>query len=78
MDVVVGPVGYVVLNRSSCRAASLVGWGLFLPPVVDGAVADKSQPTKSEAFMVGGANGPRVADSAQDSDLILASATPAT
>ena len=28
--------------------------------------------------MVGGANGPRVADSAQDSGLILASATPAT
>ncbi|EEG26365.1 hypothetical protein CORMATOL_02067 [Corynebacterium matruchotii ATCC 33806] len=25
-----------------CRAASLVGWGLFLPPVVGGTVADKS------------------------------------
>ena len=42
MDVVVGPVGHVVLNRSSYRAASLVGWGLFLLPVVDGVVADKS------------------------------------
>jgi len=42
MDVVVGPVGHVVLNRSSCRAASLVGWGLFLPPVVGGATSDKS------------------------------------
>ena len=52
-----------------------MGWGLFLPPVVGGAVADKSQPTKSEAFMVGGANGSRVADFARDSDLILASAT---
>ena len=29
-----GPVGRVVLNRSSRRAASLVGWGLFLPPVM--------------------------------------------
>jgi len=42
MDVVVGPVGHVVLNRSSCGAASLVGWGLFLPPVVGGTVAGKS------------------------------------
>ena len=42
MDVVVGPVGHVVLNRFSCGAASLVGWGLFLPPVVGGTVADKS------------------------------------
>ena len=42
MDVVVGPVGRIALNRFSCRAASLVGWGLFLPPVVDGVVADKS------------------------------------
>ena len=44
MDVVVGPVGrivLIVLNRFSCRAASLVGWGLFLPPVVGGVVADK-------------------------------------
>ena len=38
----VGAVGRVVLNRSSRRAASLVGWGLFLPPVVGGTVADKS------------------------------------
>ena len=43
MDVVVGPVGrVVVLNRFSRWAASLVGWGLFLLPVVDGVVADKS------------------------------------
>ena len=43
MDVVVGPVGRVaILNRSSCRAASLVGWGLFLPPVVGGVTSDKS------------------------------------
>ena len=38
----VGPVGCVVLNRSSRKAASLVGWGLFLVPVVGGAVASKS------------------------------------
>ena len=43
MDVVVGPVGHVaILNRSSYRAASLVGWGLFLPPVVGGVTSDKS------------------------------------
>ncbi len=43
MDVIVGPVGRVaILNRSSCGAASLVGWGLFLLPVVGGVVADKS------------------------------------
>jgi len=71
----VGAVGRVVLNRSSRRAASLVGWGLFLPPVVGGTVADKSQPTKSEAFMAGGANGSRVAEYTQDSGLILASVT---
>ena len=39
-----GPLALLCLelNRSSGGAASLVGWGLFLPPVVGGVVAGKS------------------------------------
>ena len=55
-------MGRVILNRSSGRAASLVGWGLFTTRY-GGVVADKSQPTKCEAFMVGCADGSRVVGS---------------
>ena len=50
MDVVVGPVGHVVLNRSSYRAASLVGWGLFGGRQSAANGKNKCQPTKCATY----------------------------
>ena len=50
MDVVVGPVGHVVLNRSSCRAASLVGWGLVGGRQRAANGKNKCQPTKCATY----------------------------
>ena len=45
-----GPVGRVVLNRSSHRAASLVGWGLFGGRQRAASGKDKCQPTKCATY----------------------------
>ena len=51
MDVVVGPVGRVaILNRSSCRAASLVGWGLVGGWQRAANGKNKCQPTKCATY----------------------------
>ena len=50
MDVVVGPVGRVVLNRFSCGAASLVGWGLVGGWQYAASGKDKCQPTKCATY----------------------------
>ena len=46
----VGAVGRVVLNRSSRRAASLVGWGLFGGRQRAASGKGKCQPTKCATY----------------------------